>query len=243
MSRMSKALLLLLISMGITGCAGYSSVVNSFAPAKQPSEVQIAAYQPKDTAGKSPFCEEPPKPLPPAVTEVYMVMPEEGGKVGTVDVIFKDGKNAVLHGDYSAMSLAGEEQKAFVGNQAQMRELFGSAVDALPKPPIAATLYFLLGKDELTAESKAEAENIYRSFVERQAPEILIVGHTDTVGPAKRNQTLSVKRAEKVRKSLIKLGVPAASIQISGKGERELLVKTPDNTKEPKNRRVDINVR
>lgn len=241
MSRMGKALLLLLVSMGITGCASYSSVVNSFAPAKQPSEVQIAAHQPiEGTAGKSPFCEETP---PPAVTEVYMVMPEEGGKVGTVDVIFKDGKNAVLHGDYSAMSLAGEEQKAFVGNQTQMRELFGSAVDALPKPPIAATLYFLLGKDELTAESKAEAENIYRSFVERQAPEILIVGHTDTVGPAKRNQTLSVKRAEKVRKSLIKLGVPAASIQIIGKGERELLVITPDNTKEPKNRRVDINVR
>jgi hypothetical protein len=241
MNRMARFLALVGSSMAVSGCGGYHAVVNSFAPDKQPSAVQMAEYQPK-ADGKSPFCEVPPPPVPP-ITEVYMVMPEEGDKVGTVDVIFKDGKNAVLHGDYSAMTLAGEEQKAFVGNEKQMRELFGPAVDALPKAPIAATLYFLLGKDELTAESRAEAENIYRSFVERQVPEILIVGHTDTVGPAKRNQSLSLKRAEKVRQSLIKLGVPAESIQISGKGERDLLVKTPDNTKEPKNRRVDINVR
>lgn len=230
-------------ALGLSGCAGYHGMVNSFAPEKQPSEVQLAAYTPQDKGGaKSPFCEEPPKPAP-KVTEVYMVMPEEGGKVGTVDVIFSDGKSATLQGAYSAMTLAGEEQKAFVGNEAQMREMFGSAVGALPKPPVAATLYFLLGKDELTAASKAEAENIYRSFLERQAPEVMIVGHTDTVGSAKHNLKLSLKRAEKVRQSLIKLGVPTESIRIAGHGESDPLVRTPDNTNQPKNRRVDINVR
>lgn len=240
---MSRYVLYAATVLGLSGCAGYHGMVNSFAPEKQPSQALLTTYTPKDKGGaKSPFCEEPPKPVP-KVTEVYMVMPEEGGKVGTVDVIFTDGKTRTLHGPYSAMSLAGEEQQAFVGNEAQMREMFGSAVGALPKAPVAATLYFQLGKDELTTESKAEAESIYRSFVERQVPEIWIVGHTDTVGSSKHNLKLSLKRAEKVRQSLVKLGVPAESIQIAGKGEEELLIQTPDNTKQPKNRRVDINVR
>jgi outer membrane protein OmpA-like peptidoglycan-associated protein len=124
-----------------------------------------------------------------------------------------------------------------------MLETFGTAVAALPKAPLSATLYFLLGKDQLTPQSRQDAETIYGDFVQRQAPEVLIVGHTDTVGSAKTNQKLSEKRAEKVRQGLIVLGVPSASIQASGRGERELLVATPDNTKEPRNRRVEISVR
>lgn len=241
---MRRAALCLAMAGSLSGCMGYHGMVNSFAPEKQTAQAVLPSYAGKPADAKSPFCEVPSTPVEPAkVTEVYMVMPEEGGKVGTVDVIFNDGKSAVLHGPYSAMSLAGDEQKAFVGNETQMREMFGTAVSALPKAPIAATLYFLLGKDELTTESRAEAENIYRSFIERQAPEILIVGHTDTLGSSKSNLALSLKRAEKVRKSLIALGVPAESIQVVGKGEQELLVQTPDNKKEPKNRRVDINVR
>lgn len=231
------------LALSLGGCAGYSAMVNSFAPPRQQSQVQLPAYQPSADGAKSPFCEEPPKPVPPAkVTEVYMVMPEEG-KVGTVDVVLNNGGGAVLQGDYSAMSLAGEEKKTFVGNRAQMRELFGEAVDALPPAPMSATLYFRLGKDELTPESQAEAEKIYRSFVERQSPEIWVIGHTDTVGPEGRNQALSLKRAEKVRQSLIKLGVPADNIRVVGRGERDLMVPTPDNTKEPRNRAAEINVR
>jgi outer membrane protein OmpA-like peptidoglycan-associated protein len=233
--------ILLPLALSLGGCASYSSMVNSFAPPKQQSQVQLTSYQP--SGEKSPFCEVPPQPVPPAkVTEVYMVMPEKG-KEGTVDVIFNDGQGVTLHGDYSSMSLAGQDKKAFTGNEKQMRELFGAAVDALPPAPMSATLYFLLGKDELTPESKAEAEKIYQTFVERQSPEIWVIGHTDTVGPAGRNQALSLKRAEKVRQSLIKLGVPADSIRVEGRGEHDLLVKTPDNTKEPRNRRAEINVR
>jgi hypothetical protein len=172
-----------------------------------------------------------------------MVMPEDGDKVGTVDVTFNDGNAAVLHGDYSAMALAGDEKKAFLGNESQLKEMFGVAVGALPKAPKTSLLYFLLGADELTAESKKDAELIYSDFAGRDAPEVLIVGHTDTTGPNARNEALSIKRAERVRKLLIASGITAANIEVSGMGERNLLVKTPDNKKEPKNRRVEITVR
>lgn len=237
----AKIFALLGLLMGMSGCASYSALINSGAPATPRSDMvaEVGATAQK-SSGKSPFCAAPP-PVP--ISEVYMVMPEDGGKAGTVAVTFNDGREVVLHGDYSAMSLAGDASKAYVADQAQMQETFGTAVAALPKAPLSATLYFLLGKDELTPDSKQDADRVYADFVKRQAPEVLIVGHTDTVGSAAANQKLSVKRAEKVRQSLIGLGVSSESIQAAGRGENDLLVATPDNTQEPKNRRVEINVR
>jgi outer membrane protein OmpA-like peptidoglycan-associated protein len=42
---------------------------------------------------------------------------------------------------------------------------------------------------------------------------------------------------------LIELGIPPERIQARGRGERELLVPTEDEVSEPRNRRVEINVR
>jgi len=231
---------LLLLAMSLPGCGSYSKMVNSFAPPKQKSAIAEQYEAPADRlAGASPFCLKPEQ----KVQEIYMVMPEDGDKVGTVDVMFNDGNAAVLHGDYSAMALAGDEKNAFLGNESQLKEMFGVAVGALPKAPKTSLLYFLLGADELTAESKKDAELIYSDFAGRDAPEVLIVGHTDTTGPSARNEALSIKRAERMKKHLIERGITAANIEVSGMGERNLLVKTPDNKKEPKNRRVEITVR
>jgi len=244
MNNSLRICVLLLLAMILPGCGSYSKMVNSFAPPKQKSSLTdqydaIDHVSEDKLTGASPFCPKPEQ----KVQEIYMVMPEDGDKVGTVDVIFNDGNAAVLHGDYSAMTLAGDEKKAFLGNESQLKEMFGVAVGALPKAPKTSLLYFLLGADELTAESKKDAELIYSDFTGRDAPEVLIVGHTDTTGPSARNEALSIKRAEKVKKHLIERGITAANIEVSGMGERNLLVETPDNKKEPKNRRVEITVR
>ena len=42
---------------------------------------------------------------------------------------------------------------------------------------------------------------------------------------------------------LIELGVAPGAIEISGRGEREPLVVTPDGVPEERNRRVEINFR
>lgn len=235
MKNISRWLLLSGMVFLLAGCASYSGFVNSFAPEREKST--IAVTTPSKPSGKSPFC------AVPLIREVYMVMPEEGGKAGTVDVIFNNGQTVELHGDYSALSLAGDDKKTYVADQEQMKNTFGEALSALPKAPSFATLYFLFGKDELIPESKVNAEKIYNDFVQRQAPEVLIVGHTDTVGPAADNEQLSIRRAGKVRQALIQLGISAENIQAFGHGERELLIATPDNTNEPKNRRAEISVR
>ncbi|MBG06465.1 MAG: hypothetical protein CMM59_20580 [Rhodospirillaceae bacterium] len=70
-----------------------------------------------------------------------------------------------------------------------------------------------------------------------------VTGHTDTLGSTKSNDRLSRKRAEEIRCVLIDQGLDPALVRAAGRGERELLVKTPDRTRNAKNRRVVVTVR
>jgi outer membrane protein OmpA-like peptidoglycan-associated protein len=68
-----------------------------------------------------------------------------------------------------------------------------------------------------------------------------IEGHTDTVGDAAANQTLSEQRAASVASFLEqKFNIDAARLQTVGLGEKDLAVPTPDQTPEPRNRRVHV---
>lgn len=53
---------------------------------------------------------------------------------------------------------------------------------------------------------------------------IEVTGHTDPVGDAAYNDTLSQRRAETVRQLLARNGVPAQLIHATGRGERDLVV-------------------
>jgi outer membrane protein OmpA-like peptidoglycan-associated protein len=63
------------------------------------------------------------------------------------------------------------------------------------------------------------------------------------MGTQQANFDLGLKRAMMVRTLLVEAGLSAASIDVTSHGELDLLVKTPDETAEPRNRRVDIAVR
>jgi outer membrane protein OmpA-like peptidoglycan-associated protein len=67
---------------------------------------------------------------------------------------------------------------------------------------------------------------------------LYVVGHTDTVGSAKYNLGLSLKRAQAIA-AWFRAGGPDLPIAYEGFGEQALRVRTPDNTSEPRNRRVD----
>ena len=68
-----------------------------------------------------------------------------------------------------------------------------------------------------------------------------VEGHTDTVGPGAMNQDLSERRAAAVRDFLVQRhGLAAGRIEAAGLGEQQLLVPTPDEVPEPRNRRVQV---
>ena len=100
-------------------------------------------------------------------------------------------------------------------------------------------IYFDFDKFNLSEVSKNKINkflNNYGSVIN----EYLVVGHTDTKGTNKYNLSLSIKRAEVVKEILINNGIQQSSIKILGKGEESLAVDTPDDTKQPANRRVEI---
>lgn len=125
----------------------------------------------------------------------------------------------------------------------EVDERFGAALAAQPRRPISYMLYFKPGGNVLTPESQAELHRLQAEMAERAAPEMMVIGHTDSVGGTQGNDTLSLQRAVSVRGWLIEGGVVAGKIEAVGRGERELLVPTGDEVDEPRNRRVEINLR
>jgi len=67
---------------------------------------------------------------------------------------------------------------------------------------------------------------------------LFVVGHTDTVGSDEHNQKLSEDRARAIATYFRAHGV-AVPIAYAGMGEKALLVNTPDETDEPRNRRAE----
>lgn len=54
---------------------------------------------------------------------------------------------------------------------------------------------------------------------------VTVTGHTDRVGSAAYNMRLSMRRAEAVKAYLVKLGIPAAKIVATGRGETDPVTK------------------
>lgn len=180
---------------------------------------------------------------PPIAEETVVVLPGPDGKTGVV-VVQREGARQVLDQPYAAnvVRADGRLEGARLSEQ-QVNQSFGDTLSALPARPTAFLLYFITGKDELTAESTSDLDKVLADMRTRPVPDIVVIGHTDTVGTADANDKLSVQRAERVKGFLTGIGIPSDRIRTAGRGERELLVPTADNVHEPRNRRVEINVR
>ena len=180
----------------------------------------------------------------PPTRELVVLVPDQGGTTGAVAVSRPWSRTAVLDKPYSAALLEKGESVAPppVGRD-EVAKLFSYAIAAQPERPISFLLYFLGDSDEYTPESKDSFEKISAEISRRKAAEIVVIGHTDRMGPLEYNDTLSLRRAERVRKDFVERGIPDGAISVAGRGEREPIVPTADEVSEPRNRRVEINIR
>ena len=182
----------------------------------------------------------PPAPVRGAL---FAVVPAADGHTGAIVVEREGAKGVVDRPDGARRVLPDGRVEATQVTEAQVRETFGEAIAALPGRPASFMLYFLEGRDELTPESRAELEKVFNELRRRPLPDIMVIGHTDTVGGLTYNDKLSLARAERMREMMVSMGIPADRIQAAGRGKREPLVATDDNVPEPRNRRVEISVR
>ena len=181
----------------------------------------------------------------PATTPaLFVVVPAADGHIGRIVVTANGGEPRLIDTKYGAERVRADGRiETATLSESEVKATFGSTLEALPGRPMSYTLYFLEGKDELTPESRVELDKVFAELKHRPLPDVAVIGHTDTVGGLEYNDKLSRARAERMRDMLVELGIPPERIQAAGRGKRELLVPTEDNISEPRNRRVEINVR
>jgi outer membrane receptor protein involved in Fe transport len=115
-----------------------------------------------------------------------------------------------------------------------------------PAPPPAQTyarsymVFFDFNKSDLTPDALRIVDQAAKNAGPAKATELVVTGHTDTVGSDAYNMRLSRRRAESVAAELEKQGIPSSEIEIVAKGKHDLLVPTKDGVREPQNRRVTI---
>lgn len=177
-----------------------------------------------------------------ASRDLVVVLPEHDGHVGTV-VVGPGPGQVVLHKPYAAARPGPDGARPFTSNSGRVSREFGSALAALPEAPKVYRLNFVFGSDEMTAEAKREFERVFPEIARRPAPELVVTGHTDTMGTAEINDPLSYARAQAIADLLVSRGVPRDSITVAGRGSREPLVHTGEGVANPENRRVEITVR
>jgi OOP family OmpA-OmpF porin len=114
---------------------------------------------------------------------------------------------------------------------------------AAPSPASSARSYmvfFDFNKSDLTPDAVKIVDQAAANAGPAHATQIIVTGHTDTVGSDSYNMRLSRRRAEAVATELETRGIPSSEIEIVAKGKHDLLAPTADGVREPRNRRVQI---
>jgi outer membrane protein OmpA-like peptidoglycan-associated protein len=102
---------------------------------------------------------------------------------------------------------------------------------------------FECGKASLTAASRAELDRMAGVFGRYPDTDILVDGHTDSVGSEATNQTLSEKRAASVADYLANAGITRSRMRTTGLGKTRPIATNETDAGRAKNRRVELSIK
>lgn len=180
---------------------------------------------------------------PPAPGTVVVLLPNLDGSIGRVVVTGADGTPLEVGQAGQGARLDATSARPYAADEAQVQAVFGAAIAAQPPAPQRYLLYFEPYTTVLSPGSRAVLDRLLADLERWPAPVVRLVGHTDTAGERATNERLGLRRAETVRELLRRRVPPDTPFELDSRGERELRVPTPDNTLEPQNRRVEVQLR
>ncbi|MDZ4182276.1 MAG: OmpA family protein, partial [Candidatus Cloacimonadaceae bacterium] len=103
-------------------------------------------------------------------------------------------------------------------------------------------IFFDTAKATIKAESIPVLEKAFAALNANPDVKVVIIGHTDNVGSASSNQTLSQNRANAVKDWLVAKGIAATRIRAIGKGEAEPRATNDTDAGRTLNRRIEFEV-
>jgi outer membrane protein OmpA-like peptidoglycan-associated protein len=189
-------------------------------------------------------CATPKLSLPTPKQSVFVLIPDPKGEVGQITVTNQTGTQ-VLNRPRQASTVRNADDAPSPPStleETEIRRIFGEALAAQPAEPARFILYFQHDSEELTPDSAGLVAKVFRTIRDLGATDVSVIGHTDAVGERDYNYKLSLTRARKVAELLVSHGVNRKILDIESHGEDNLLVKTGDRVREPRNRRVEITV-
>jgi outer membrane protein OmpA-like peptidoglycan-associated protein len=104
----------------------------------------------------------------------------------------------------------------------------------------ASGILFPFNSTEILPDGRTNLQQLASSLEKYPNSDILIVGHTDSVGTDAYNNDLSQRRALAAQSYLQSLGVPANRLQATGRGESEPIQSNDTDAGRAQNRRVEI---
>jgi peptidoglycan-associated lipoprotein len=171
-----------------------------------------------------------------------ILLPDEDGHVGAVSVTSVGGTRP-LDRAFAQVRVRGAAtapaEPAALG-QTAVEKSWDALLRAQPSRPRNFTLNFLLDSTTLTDESKALLPDVLRVARERAPTEVTVFGHADASGTELHNTRLSAERARVVAALLRKADPTMVDIDVQWFGDRHPLV--PSESREPRNRRVEIQI-
>lgn len=174
-----------------------------------------------------------------------VLVPDANGKVGQVDLTTKAGKTSLSKANESAKASKADEapSEAVELSESKVKEMFAETLAKEPAPPEHFVFYFATGSVNISPESKGQLAKTKSSIEARKSCDISVIGHSDTLGNNKLNEGISLQRADSVIEALVGLGVDKSCMDKRYYGENDLAIPTADNIDEPRNRRVEAEIR
>lgn len=102
------------------------------------------------------------------------------------------------------------------------------------------SLMFDFDSAQLRSTARTELSNLAANLQKYPNTDLVIVGHTDSVGSDDYNMNLSQRRANAAREYLVGQGVSPNRVTTVGKGEREPVESNDTDAGRQQNRRVEV---